>query len=173
TDGSITKAAAYLLERQHTKRADWSVKNPSAAPGGWGFSNINTNNPDCDDTAAVLKAIPHSYSPSAWERGVSWLLSMQNNDGGFSAFEKNVNHPLIRLLPLESAEDAAVDPSTADLTGRVLHFLGEKAGFTEKHQHIQRAVNWLFEHQEQNGSWYGRWGVCYIYGTWAALTGMH
>lgn len=54
--------------------------------------------------------------------GVSWLLSMQNNDGGFSAFEKNVNHPLIRLLPLESAEDAAVDPSTADLTGRVLHF---------------------------------------------------
>lgn len=84
-----------------------------------------------------------------------------------------MNHPLIRLLPLESAEDAAVDPSTADLTGRVLHFLGEKVGFTEKHQHIQRAVKWLFEHQEQNGSWYGRWGVCYIYGTWAALTGMH
>ncbi|MBU8806337.1 sporulenol synthase [Bacillus subtilis] len=173
TDGSVTKAADFLLERQHTKTADWSVKNPNSVPGGWGFSNINTNNPDCDDTAAVLKAIPRNHSPAAWERGVSWLLSMQNNDGGFSAFEKNVNHPLIRLLPLESAEDAAVDPSTADLTGRVLHFLGEKVGFTEKHQHIQRAVKWLFEHQEQNGSWYGRWGVCYIYGTWAALTGMH
>ncbi|MGB9943542.1 sporulenol synthase, partial [Bacillus subtilis] len=173
TDGSVTKAADFLLERQHTKTADWSVKNPNSVPGGWGFSNINTNNPDCDDTAAVLKAIPRNHSPAAWERGVSWLLSMQNNDGGFSAFEKNVNHPLIRLLPLESAEDAAVDPSTADLTGRVLHFLGEKVGFTEKQQHIQRAVKWLFEHQEQNGSWYGRWGVCYIYGTWAALTGMH
>lgn len=84
-----------------------------------------------------------------------------------------MNHPLIRHLPLESAEDAAVDPSTADLTGRVLHFLGEKAGFSVKHHHIQRAVNWLYENQEHNGSWYGRWGVCYIYGTWAALTGMH
>ncbi len=80
-----------------------------------------------------------------------------------------MNHPLIRHLPLESAEDAAVDPSTADLTGRVLHFLGEKVGFTEKHQHIQRAVKWLFQNQEQNGSWYGRWGVCYIYGTWLLL----
>lgn len=61
-----------------------------------------------------------------------------------------MNHPLIRHLPLESAEDAAVDPSTADLTGRVLHFLGEKAGFSVKHHHIQRAVNWLFENQERN-----------------------
>lgn len=88
TDGSVTKAADFLLERQHTKIADWSVKNPNSVPGGWGFSNINTNNPDCDDTAAVLKAIPRNHSPAAWERGVSWLLSMQNNDGGFSAFEK-------------------------------------------------------------------------------------
>ncbi|MEC1633897.1 prenyltransferase/squalene oxidase repeat-containing protein [Bacillus mojavensis] len=173
TDGTITKAVSFLQKRQHTKIADWSVNNPNVSPGGWGFSNINTNNPDCDDTAAVLKAIPRSFSPFSWERGVAWLLSMQNNDGGFSAFEKNVNHPLIRHLPLESAEDAAVDPSTADLTGRVLHFLGEKAGFSVKHHHIQRAVNWLYENQEHNGSWYGRWGVCYIYGTWAALTGMH
>ncbi|MEW4058703.1 prenyltransferase/squalene oxidase repeat-containing protein [Bacillus sp. CIS52] len=170
-DQMITSAARFLRERQQTKVADWAVHNPHAEPGGWGFSNINTNNPDCDDTAAVLKAIPRKLYPGSWERGLSWLLSMQNSDGGFSAFEKNVNHPLIRLLPLESAEEAAIDPSTSDLTGRVLHCLGE-AGLSSDHPQIEKAVQWLFRHQEENGSWYGRWGVCYIYGTWAALTGM-
>ncbi|MEC0765603.1 terpene cyclase/mutase family protein [Bacillus atrophaeus] len=171
-DLMITGAADFLLERQHKKKADWSVKNPHAAPGGWGFSKINTNNPDCDDTAAALQAIPRSLSPMSWDQGLNWLLSMQNKDGGFSAFERNVNHPLIRLLPLESAEDAAVDPSTPDLTGRVLRFLGEKAGMTQDNRQIKKVVNWLIDNQEDNGSWYGRWGVCYIYGTWAAITGM-
>lgn len=171
-DQMITSAARFLRERQQTKVADWAVHNPHAEPGGWGFSNINTNNPDCDDTAAVLKAIPRKLYPASWERGLSWLLSMQNSDGGFSAFEKNVNHPLVRLLPLESAEEAAIDPSTSDLTGRVLHCLGE-AGLSSDHPQIEKAVQWLIRHQEENGSWYGRWGVCYIYGTWAALTGMN
>lgn len=170
-DQMITSAARFLRERQQTKVADWAVHNPHAEPGGWGFSNINTNNPDCDDTAAVLKAIPRKLYPASWERGLSWLLSMQNSDGGFSAFEKNVNHPLVRLLPLESAEEAAIDPSTSDLTGRVLHCLGE-AGLSSDHPQIEKAVQWLIRHQEEDGSWYGRWGVCYIYGTWAALTGM-
>lgn len=87
-DQMITSAARFLRERQQTKVADWAVHNPHAEPGGWGFSNINTNNPDCDDTAAVLKAIPRKLYPASWERGLSWLLSMQNSDGGFSAFEK-------------------------------------------------------------------------------------
>ncbi|MCP6683942.1 terpene cyclase/mutase family protein [Bacillus nakamurai] len=172
-DQMVTCAARFLRERQHTKIADWAVHNPHAEPGGWGFSRINTNNPDCDDTAAVLKAMPRKLYPASWERGLSWLLSMQNRDGGFSAFEKNVNHPLIRLLPLESAEEAAVDPSTSDLTGRVLRCLGETAGLLSDHPQIEKAFQWLIDHQEQDGSWYGRWGVCYIYGTWAALTGMN
>ncbi len=128
-DQMITSAARFLRERQQTKVADWAVHNPHAEPGGWGFSNINTNNPDCDDTAAVLKAIPRKLYPASWERGLSWLLSMQNSDGGFSAFEKNVNHPLVRLSPLESAEEAAIDPSTSDLTGRVLALFRRSGAF--------------------------------------------
>lgn len=85
---------------------------------------------------------------------------------------KNVDHPLIRNLPLESAADAAVDPSTADLTGRILHLLGLKERLTDDHPAVRRALRWLDHHQEADGSWYGRWGVCFIYGTWAALTGM-
>ncbi|MEK5501708.1 terpene cyclase/mutase family protein [Bacillus sp. FSL M8-0168] len=169
---AVSSAADYLEKRQHAKKADWAVFNPHATPGGWGFSNINTNNPDLDDTAAALKAIPFNRRTADWNRGLAWLLSMQNRDGGFAAFEKNVNHPLIGSLPIESANEAAVDPSTADLTGRVLHLLGLKAGYREDHPVIRRALHWLYHNQEENGSWYGRWGVCYIYGTWAAVTGM-
>ncbi|MGG4490492.1 squalene--hopene cyclase [Metabacillus idriensis] len=176
-DSMILNASSYLLSRQHVKKADWRIHNPSASPGGWGFSNINTNHPDNDDTAAVLRALTQlsALDPvyfEAWNKGSSWLLSMQNRDGGFGAFEKNVNNPIFASIPLENAKDAAIDPSTADLTGRVLEYFGNFAGLTKEHPSIQAAVAWLLHQQEQNGSWYGRWGVCYIYGTWAAITGL-
>lgn len=176
-DSMIINASSFLLSRQHVKKADWRIHNPSASPGGWGFSNINTNHPDNDDTAAVLRALTQlsALDPvyfEAWNKGSSWLLSMQNRDGGFGAFEKNVNNPIFASIPLENAKDAAIDPSTADLTGRVLEYFGNFAGLTKEHPSIQAAVAWLLHQQEQNGSWYGRWGVCYIYGTWAAITGL-
>ena len=87
-DPMIMNSFTYLLDRQQMKKADWAVHNRHAAPGGFGFSHINTNNPDCDDTQIVLKAIPKEYTPLQWKRGYDWLLSMQNRDGGFSAFEK-------------------------------------------------------------------------------------
>lgn len=87
-DPMIMNSFTYLLDRQQMKKADWAVHNRHAAPGGFGFSHINTNNPDCDDTQIVLKAIPKEYAPLQWKRGYDWLLSMQNRDGGFSAFEK-------------------------------------------------------------------------------------
>lgn len=176
-DPMIKKASFYLLNKQHKKVADWAVHNPHIAPGGWGFSHNNTINPDLDDTSAALRAIttPSIHDNrylSSWNRGVDWLLSMQNRDGGWAAFEKNVDFQLLTHIPLKNAEDAIIDPSTADLTGRVLQFLGKFAGLTEKHPAVKRAVKWLCDQQEKDGSWYGRWGVCYIYGTWAALTGM-
>jgi sporulenol synthase len=173
----VKKASHFLLQKQQTTYGDWSVHNPNVLPGGWGFSNINTINPDNDDTAAALRAItPEAIiSPvyrHAWNKGVNWLLTMQNRDGGWASFEKNTDHPLLNYVPFENAEFAAIDPSTPDLTGRVLEFLGNFAGLTIQHPAVKRAANWLIKHQEKDGSWYGKWGVCYIYGTWAAVTGL-
>ncbi len=97
---------------------------------------------------------------------------MQNKDGGWAAFEKNTDWDILKMVPIDNAKDAAVDPSTADLTGRVLEYFGNFAHLNDTHPHIKQAVSWLINNQEKNGSWYGRWGVCYIYGTWAALTGL-
>jgi sporulenol synthase len=171
------RAASYLLSRQHYKKADWSIHNPDTVPGGWGFSESNTINPDVDDTTAALRAICslsttlETYQES-WNRGLNWVLSMQNKDGGWPAFEKNTNKEMLTWLAIDGAKSAATDPSEADLTGRTLEYLGNFAGLDSRHQFIQRGTEWLIQHQENNGSWYGRWGVCYIYGTWAALTGL-
>ncbi|MBB5173156.1 terpene cyclase/mutase family protein [Texcoconibacillus texcoconensis] len=164
---TIKKAEAFLLRHQQSLQSG----------GAWGFSENNTENPDVDDTQAALRVIhktsyKHEPYRQAWNKGFSWVLSMQNKDGGWSAFNKNRNNPIIARLPIENISDTAVDPSTADITGRTLQFLGEYSRLTLDNRHVKKAVNWLFNHQENNGSWYGRWGVCYIYGTWAAVTGL-
>ncbi|SDW60741.1 prenyltransferase/squalene oxidase repeat-containing protein [Paenibacillus sp. CF384] len=174
---SIRSAGQYLLKHQHTKLGDWKLNVEHPLPGGWGFSESNTMNPDLDDTTAVLRAIErlaHSAPyREARELGLQWLLSMQNSDGGWAAFERNVNSRLISWVPLDGAEDAATDPSTPDLTGRTLEYLGKHTGLTTSGSHfMRRAADWLYCAQQADGSWYGRWGVCYIYGTWAALTGL-
>jgi sporulenol synthase len=173
----VKKSAHFLLKKQHTKYGDWAIHNPNVLPGGWGFSNINTINPDIDDTSAALRAITSQAVTSsayrdAWNRGVNWLLTMQNQDGGWASFEKNTDNLLFSYIPLDDADFAAIDSSTADLTGRTLEFLGNFAGLTIQHPGVKRAVDWLISTQEKDGSWYGKWGVCYIYGTWAAVTGL-
>ncbi len=176
-DPVLQKASNYLLSRQHTKYGDWRIHNRHALPGGWGFSDINTINPDVDDTTAALRAIKgmaninESYKNS-WSRGVQWVLSMQNNDGGWAAFEKNTDNFVITLLPFSQTEKVFIDPSTPDLTGRTLEFLGNNLNLTTHHPQINIGAHWLVKNQERNGSWYGRWGICYIYGTWAAITGL-
>ncbi|GGE18508.1 sporulenol synthase [Marinithermofilum abyssi] len=176
---AIRRAAGYLFSRQHIRYGDWALRNPGVFPGGWGFFDINTINPDLDDTSAALRAVaptvllnPAAYAGN-WNRGVNWLLSMQNRDGGWSAFEKNTDKSWPRrLLPFEDAHTVWTDPSINDLTGRTLEFLGNHLGWRAVHPAVQRAVRFLRAHQEKDGSWFGRWGVAYIYGTWAALTGM-
>lgn len=174
---SIRRAVAYLLSKQQDKTADWSIHNPDTIPGGWGFSETNTINPDVDDTTAALRAIrslsnTNSTYLDSWNRGLNWVISMQNNDGGWPAFEKNTDNEILTWLAIDGAKSAAVDPSEADLTGRTLEYLGNFARLDTRHEFIKRGTNWLVRHQEKDGSWYGRWGVCYIYGTWAALTGL-
>lgn len=176
-DPMVEKANRYLLERQHYKFGDWAIHNPTGVPGGWGFSHINNVNPDMDDTTASLRSIArgvtdHSAFRGAWDRGVQWLLSMQNDDGGWAAFEKNVKGRWIHLLPVEKGEFIFSDPSSADLTGRTLEFFGNYTNLPNDHKGMKRAARWLISNQESDGSWYGRWGICYIYGTWAAVTGL-
>lgn len=173
----VKKANEYLLRKQHIKRGDWSIHAPSASPGGWGFSDSNHFNPDNDDTSAALRALTKSQElghpfRQSWSRGTAYLKKLQNKDGGYGAFEKDAYDPLFAHLPIENAADALIDDLTADLTGRVLEFLGNYAGMTYNDEMVKKAVKWLFLHQERNGSWYGKWGVCYIYGTWAAVTGL-
>lgn len=176
-DPMIQAANQYLLKKQHNKQGDWIVHAPGTPPGGWGFSNVNTFIPDNDDTAAVLRALSqmaaqHEQGRRAWEKGVSWLLSMQNSDGGWAAFERDADNGWLTGLPIENAKDFIIDDSSADITGRVLEFLGNYAGMKLGNQKVERGVHWLLKKQRDNGSWYGKWGICYIYGTWAALTGL-
>lgn len=173
-DPMVTKANKYLLSRQHDRLGDWAVHNPGSLPGGWGFSDMNTMHPDVDDTSASLRSISRIslQNPTAWERGISWLLSMQNDNGGWPAFEKNTDSKLLEFLPLEKGQFFLMDPSSADLTGRTLEFFGNYTNLPSSHSVIQNAVNWLLKNQRKDGSWYGRWGICYIYGTWGAITGL-
>ncbi|KGP71583.1 squalene--hopene cyclase [Pontibacillus yanchengensis] len=177
TDEHIQQANYYLLSRQHFRYGDWSFHNPNTLPGGWGFSDVNTMEPDVDDTTAALRSLKNlvyeqNKYRSEWNRGLKWVLSMQNDDGGWPAFEKNTNKQLLTLLPIDGADVASVDLSTPDLTGRTLQFLGDYASLPKDHPQIKSGVNWMLDHQRTDGSWYGRWGICYIYGTWAAVTGL-
>ncbi|WP_339061747.1 squalene--hopene cyclase [Tepidibacillus marianensis] len=177
TNPIIQKSTTFLLSKQQRKYRDWILHNPRVLPGGWGFSNNNSLNPDVDDTTAALRAIQPSiaYHPAtlqAWQKGVRWTISMQNRDGGWPAFEKDTNKKYTQLLPIKGVDTVTTDPSSADLTGRTLEFLGNYVHLKLNHPSIQRGVRWLLNNQEKDGSWYGRWGISYIYGTWAAITGL-
>jgi sporulenol synthase len=174
---TIQKAHRYLLSKQHYAYGDWAIHNQTALPGGWGFSDINTINPDIDDTTASLRSIrsivlKNPVYRQVWDRAIQWVISMQNDDGGWAAFEKNIDKSFLAWLPVEGGGTMMLDPSTADLTGRTLEFLGNFTHLNQSHPFVRRGVKWLLQNQKKDGSWYGRWGICYIYGTWAAVTGL-
>lgn len=176
-DSMIQQANNYLLSRQHDRYGDWVIHNPFSNPGGWGFADQNTMHPDIDDTTASLRSISRlarndPVYRQAWDRGNKWIFSMQNHDGGWAAFEKNVDKKIVSYIPIEGAKYLFADPSTADLTGRTMEYLGNFTNLPIEHPAIKNGVNWLKRDQEKDGSWYGRWGICYIYGTWAAITGL-
>lgn len=176
-DPVVKNANHYLLERQHHKFGDWVIHNPNSLAGGWGFSNVNTVNPDIDDTTASLRSIARGIPNypqygEAWGRGLDWLFSMQNDDGGWASFEKNIKSKWLGFLPIEKGELMFGDTSSADLTGRTLEFLGNYTNLPRNHHTVKNAINWLLRNQEKDGSWYARWGCCYLYGAWATVTGL-
>jgi len=170
---SSRKAVQWLLSQEVRIAGDWAVNNPEPEPTGWCFEFNNPYCPDVDDTAMVLLALHtagYQADPSLYDRVVRWLLSFQNRDGGWAAFDKDVQNPLLENVPFAD-HNAILDPSCCDVTARVLEILGN-LGFRQRHPAIRQATRFLKKKQEPDGAWYGRWGVNYIYGTSQVLRGL-
>jgi squalene-hopene/tetraprenyl-beta-curcumene cyclase len=164
---ALERAAEWLLEKQILGPGDWQIKNHDAAPGGWAFEFQNDFYPDVDDTAFVLMAlqnIPYSNRQrlsGAIDLGTKWLVSMQNKDGGWGAFDRDNDRTILNQIPFAD-HNAMLDPSSPDVTARVLECLG-RYGWTTSHPRVQRALAYLRREQLAEGPWYGRWGVNYVY----------
>jgi squalene-hopene/tetraprenyl-beta-curcumene cyclase len=172
---SLIEACKWLASRQILKKGDWSVKRPDLEPGGWAFEFENSCYPDVDDSAVVLMflsgyADKDLISAENLEKGLRWILGMQGKDGGWGAFDVDNDTRILNQLPYGDLE-AMIDPSTPDLAGRVLQLLGQ-VGRDLTDEVVQKAIKFLKKTQEEDGSWWGRWGVNHIYGTSAVLTGL-
>jgi squalene-hopene/tetraprenyl-beta-curcumene cyclase len=172
---SLLAACRWLASRQIFRKGDWSIKRPHLEPGGWAFEFANDWYPDVDDTAVVLMFL-YEYAgreivrAGNLEKGLRWVLGMQGKDGGWGAFDVDNNLRMLNQLPYGDLE-AMIDPSTPDLAGRVLQLLGQ-SGHERTSTVVRKAVRFLKKTQEEEGPWWGRWGVNYVYGTSAVLTGL-
>jgi squalene-hopene/tetraprenyl-beta-curcumene cyclase len=187
----------WLLDREVRRPGDWSRSNPGVEPAGWVFEYRNGFYPDTDDTAMVLMALARtessvvrrrmsdsesaaadsadSQSPirrrtESCERAIRWLLAMQNTDGGWAAFDRDINWHVLEKVPFAD-HNAMLDPSCPDITARVLEALGHY-GYRPGHSAVDRGIEFLRQTQCGNGAWLGRWGVNYLYGTWQVLQGL-
>ena len=173
---ALRDAAKWLIEHQIFKKSDWSIKRPDLEPGGWAFEFYNDWYPDVDDSAVILMVLAEAGHDNAAARehaiklGANWVMGMQSKDGGFAAFDVDNDSEWLNQTPFSDLE-AATDPTCADLTGRVLEMMGA-VGYHADHPVARRAIMWLKRNQESDGSWWGRWGVSYIYGTFSALSGL-
>jgi squalene-hopene/tetraprenyl-beta-curcumene cyclase len=172
---AINHACKWLISKQIFCKGDWSVKRPDLQPGGWAFEFDNSWYPDVDDTAVVLMLL-NRYAdrsfvkPESLQSGLRWILGMRGKDGGWGAFDVDNNLGILNQLPFGDLE-AMIDPSTPDLTGRVLELLG-LVGFSQSHDIVRKAIRFLKKNQEEDGTWWGRWGVNYIYGSSSVLVGL-
>jgi squalene-hopene/tetraprenyl-beta-curcumene cyclase len=172
-DASLARAVDWLEQKEVRTRGDWSVKNRGVEPSGWAFEFGNVFYPDTDDTMMVLMALARCGSTERsplFQRALAWLLSFQCRDGGWAAFDKNVTQRWLEDVPFAD-HNAILDPTCSDLTGRVLELLGF-IRHPREDPAVQRALTFLRRTQDADGSWYGRWGVNYIYGTWQVLRGL-
>jgi squalene-hopene/tetraprenyl-beta-curcumene cyclase len=174
--GAIERCADWLVSKEIRRRGDWSVKRPNLEPSGWCFEFANEFYPDIDDTAMVLLALNRAQAADAVkqraceERALNWLRAMQGKDGGWAAFDVDNNWQFLSKVPFAD-HNAMLDPSCPDITGRVVEALC-RYGAKGDDPAVRAGVEYLFNTQEADGSWYGRWGVDYLYGTFLALRGL-
>jgi squalene-hopene/tetraprenyl-beta-curcumene cyclase len=174
---ALKKAATWLMDREIRIRGDWYHKNPTRVePSGWVFEFNNQWNPDVDDTAMVLLAlrkIPTDHPArrdECFQRGLNWMLTFQCKDGGWASFDRDCTKNILEKVPFAD-HNAMLDPECADITARILELLGYE-NFRLSHVRVKKALDYIRAQQETDGSWYGRWGVNYIYGTWQVLRGL-
>jgi len=176
TDPRLLKAVDWMLTKEVRHKGDWSVKVRNAAPGGWYFEFNNEFYPDTDDTAQVLLALNKVENPreryqyDVSQRAIDWLFAMQCKSGGWASFDKNNTKMIFQYIPFAD-HNAMLDPPTVDITGRILEMLAAY-GYTREDKRVAKAIQFIYDQQEPDGSWFGRWGVNYIYGTFLALRGL-
>jgi len=175
-DLRMVKAANWILEKQVRNPGDWKVKNRKGQPGGWYFEYNNEFYPDVDDSAMVclgLSRVEHPngrYQRESVQRAIDWILSMQCRGGGWASFDKNNDRMVFQHIPFAD-HNAMLDPPTVDITGRILEMMATY-GYASDHPAVKKAMKFLRAEQEPDGSWFGRWGVNYIYGTMLVLRGL-
>lgn len=175
SDPYVQTALDWLKDRQILDVAgDWSLRRPDVRPGGWAFQYTNDHYPDADDTAVVIAALHRQGDPKyqqAIDRGAEWLVGVQGRSGGWGAFEADNEHYYLNSIPFAD-HGALLDPPTADVTARCVGALAQvdRARYADS---IDRGVAFLKANQEPDGSWYGRWGANYIYGTWSTLCALN
>src|SRR3984957_7450427 len=173
-DEAVQRGAQWLADEQILGRGDWAVRRPGLEPGGWAFEFENVNYPDIDDTAEVVMAlrplVAFSADPTnvqtAIAKGAAWLEGMQSSDGGWAAFDVDNTRAIVRDLPFCDFGEV-IDPPSADVTAHVVEMFGALGRADEAVP--QRGIRWLLDHQETDGSWFGRWGVNHLYGTGAVV----
>jgi squalene-hopene/tetraprenyl-beta-curcumene cyclase len=175
-DPRMVKSADWILQKQVRTPGDWQIKNKKGKPGGWYFEFNNEFYPDVDDTAMVclgLSRVEHPngrYQRESVQRAIDWVLSMQCRNGGWASFDKDNDRMVFEHVPFAD-HNAMLDPATVDITGRILEMLAAY-GYDQSHPAVKRGIQFLRNEQESDGSWFGRWGVNYIYGTALALRGL-
>jgi len=173
---SLQRAADWLISNQVLKTGDWQIYNPKLEPGGWVFEFANDSYPDVDDSAVILMVLKRvaGVDPERLSRaiayGMNWTLGMQSRNGGWAAFDTDNDADFLNQIPFADME-AMIDPPTEDITGRMLEMMGIY-GLDLRFGRARRGREFLLRTQRADGSWWGRWGGNFIYGTWSALSGL-
>jgi len=175
-DPRMLKAADWILSKEVRTKGDWAKKVKNVEPGGWYFEFNNEFYPDVDDTGQVLLALNlvdnprERYQYEVCQRALDWIWAMQCKNGGWGSFDKDNTKMIFQYVPFAD-HNAMLDPPTVDITGRMLEMLAQY-GYTRKDPRVEKAVQFILKEQEPDGSWFGRWGVNYLYGTFLVLRGL-
>ena len=174
-DSMVQSSARWLMDKQIYAAADWQVRAKDTRPGGWSFEFDNLTYPDIDDASIVVMALDQVRLPEAEEprradsiqRGVEWMAGMQSKNGGWAAFDKDNNKKYLTKIPFSDFGET-LDPPSVDVTAHLLEMYG-RLGYTREDRAVDRGFAYVISEQEEDGSWFGRWGVNYVYGIGAVL----